>query len=218
MSEYKVLDLFCGLGGFSAAFADSDSWDVTTVDIEAEFNPDIQADVFNLRPSDFDSDFDVILASPPCTQFSLPASQYERIVDGEAKTPEAKDAVGLVYHTLGIINALSPNYWFFENPRGHLRSVIGNPTATVTYCQYGLPIQKETDLWGDHPPMQYRRCARGDNCHEWNEGRDWYVDGEKISDPAERSKVPYQLSESIRDACEQALDGNAPEQQTLASL
>jgi len=28
-AEYHVLDLFCGLGGFSQAFADSDRWSVT---------------------------------------------------------------------------------------------------------------------------------------------------------------------------------------------
>ena len=67
MSEYKVLDLFCGLGGFSAAFKDSDRWEVTTVDLNAEFDPDIVVDVFDLRPSDFVSDFDVVLASPQFT-------------------------------------------------------------------------------------------------------------------------------------------------------
>ena len=40
MSEYHVLDLFCGLGGFSQAFEESDRWHVTTVDIEARFDPD----------------------------------------------------------------------------------------------------------------------------------------------------------------------------------
>jgi hypothetical protein len=51
VSDYRVLDLFSGLGGFSSAFADSERWRVTTVDIEPRFDPDIQADVFELRPS-----------------------------------------------------------------------------------------------------------------------------------------------------------------------
>jgi len=63
MSDYRVLDLFAGLGGFSSAFVESERWEVTTVDIDERFNPDIQADVFELRPSDFSGRaFDVVLA------------------------------------------------------------------------------------------------------------------------------------------------------------
>jgi len=229
-SEYAVLDLFCGLGGFSAAFEESERWDVTTVDIEARFDPDIVADVFDLRPSDFEQEFDVVLASPPCTQFSFAASRYERFVDGEPQTDDAADAVGLVYHTLGLIHGLAPAYWVLENPQGWLRHVIGDPTTRVTYCQYGTEWMKPTDLWGDHPPgFIGRRCAYGDDCHadntDQNHGgqgnaRDAWRDdmGDKVRDPAERAKVPFDLSASFRDACEAALDGDAPEQATVADF
>jgi site-specific DNA-cytosine methylase len=41
MSDRNVyLDLFAGLGDFSAAFEDSDTWEVTTVEIEERFEPD----------------------------------------------------------------------------------------------------------------------------------------------------------------------------------
>jgi len=221
MSEYRVLDLFCGLGGFSSAFADSDRWQVTTVDIEARFDPDIQADVFDLRPSDFDTEFDVILASPPCTQFSIAASSLERIVGGEPQTEDARDAVALAFHTVGLIRGLSPAFWVLENPRGYLRQFLGDPAATVTYCQYGEDYMKPTDLWGHHPPMSYRRCTTGSGCHKTN------TDGEHGGlgncdvmgrDPAERAKVPDALSESIREACERALDGEVAEQVELGEV
>jgi len=220
-TDYRVLDLFCGLGGFSQAFVESERWAVTTVDIEERFDPDIQADVFDLRPSDFDSEFDVVLASPPCTAFSMAASRYEKVVDGEPQTNDAADAVALVYHTLGLARGLSPGFWVLENPKGYLRQVIGDPTATVTYCQYGERYMKPTDLWGDHPPMSYRRCTTGSGCHETN------TDGEHGGlgncdvmgrDPAERAKVPYELSETIRDACERALDGEVAEQVELSEV
>ena len=59
-TERRVcLDLFSGLGGrrdvehgFSSAFQAADGWDVITVDILDEFNPDLCADVLSLRPSD----------------------------------------------------------------------------------------------------------------------------------------------------------------------
>jgi len=110
------LDLFAGLGGFSQAFDEAQDWTVTTVELDQDHNPDIQADIFNLRPRDL-PDPDVILASPPCTQFSPVAwSHGKRLTtDGEPLTEDAADAIALVYHTLGLIKAKAPEYWFLEN-------------------------------------------------------------------------------------------------------
>ena len=227
MTEYRVLDLFAGLGGFSAAFEESDRWDVTTVEIEERFDPDIQADVFDLRPSDFDRDFDLVVASPPCTQFSFAASSLERFVDGRPQTDDAADAVALVYHTLGVIRGLSPSYWYLENPQGWLRHVLGDPDARVTYCQYGTPYMKPTDLWGEFPAgWMPRSCSYGDACHVDNTDAEhggqgnprdaWGASDGRIDDAAERAKVPFELSASIRDATEAALDGDVPLQTTTA--
>ena len=223
MSDYAVLDLFCGLGGFSAAFEESDRWSVTTVDIEARFDPDIEADVFDLRPSEFETAFDVVLASPPCTQFSLAASRYERFVDGEPQTDAAADAVALVYHTIGLIRGLNPAYWFVENPQGWLRHVIDDPEGRVTYCQYGTDWMKPTDLWGEHPPgLSYLSCSYGDGCHADNTDQDHgglgNCNASGTRDPAERAKVPADLSAAIRDACEAGLDGTVREQTTLGEV
>ena len=217
----RCLDLFCGLGGFSAAFEDSDRWEVTTVDINERFNPDIVADVFELRPSDLEEDFDVVLASPPCTSFSLAANgHHTHFQDDEPLTDAAKDAVGLVYHTLGLINAIAPEFWVVENPRGKLRRVIGEPAGTVTLCQYGYDWQKPTDLWGRHPPtLSYHHCRPGADCHaEGGSGFD--TDGATTHerDPAERAKLPYALSEEIRDSVETAVDGEVAEQSTLDAI
>jgi len=131
----RCLDLFSGLGGFSQSFAESDRWQVTTVDIEDRFDPDLTADVFDLRPSDFKQEFDVILASPPCTRFGKAACWQEYFANGgKPQTDSARDHVGLVYHTLGLIKGLAPRYWYLENPQGKLPKVIGQPTGTVTLC------------------------------------------------------------------------------------
>jgi len=220
MTDYAVLDLFCGLGGFSAAFQDSDRWTVTTVDIEARFEPDITADVFELRPSDFEDTFDVVLASPPCKTFSKAAAWQGHYSDGSPQTKEAREAVGLVFHTVGLIRALDPDYWFLENPEGHMREFLGRPTGSVTYCQYGAEYMKPTDLWGEHPRMTYRRCRNGDNCHRRSRRSEEKGDGKHPADalprdPAERAKVPYELSAAIREASEAGVDGETPEQRTI---
>ena len=206
------LDLFAGLGGFSAAFRDSDNWRVVTVDIEEEFEPDICADIMDLRPSDL-PDADVILASPPCTMFS-PAGNHDKWDLGrhEPVAPTAREHIALVHHAVGLIQSLAPDYWFVENPRGRMRWVLGEPAGTVTYCRYGRDYQKPTDLWGDHPRgMSYLSCSRGDDCHKPNLATDGTAATASMSSShAERAKVPYELSEAIL----KAVEGRA-EQQTL---
>jgi len=231
-NDYTVLDLFAGLGGFSSAFSDSDRWSVTTVEIDGRFDPDIQADVFDLRPSDFDTDYDVVLASPPCTYFttirSISSGGDAAFVDGRPNTDGAKDALALVHHTEGLIHGLSPEYWFLENPRGRLRTFFRPPQATVWYCQYGHDAAKPTDLWGDHPAgFSYLKCSRGNDACGHTRTESYKENGGgsdkrqgllQTDDPAERAKVPYELSESIMAACERGLDGDGIEQSTLDAV
>ena len=155
--RWTVLDLFAGLGGFSSGFEDSGRWRIVQVDIEERFDSDIRADVLDLRPGDL-PDADLVLASPPCKCFSRAAAWADHFdSDGTPQTPEARESVALVYHTLGLIEAISPRYWFLENPMGSkIKQYLGEPTGRVTYCQYGTTYQKLTYLWGEHPPMTYR--------------------------------------------------------------
>lgn len=215
VADRTCLDLFAGAGGFSAAFADSPRWRVVTVDNREETDPDIVADVMDLRPDDL-PDTDVVLAGHPCTLFSTAGNHDEW--DHEAREPagdRAREHVAMVYHTLGLIHALSPEYWFLENPRGRLRWVLGEPEGTVTYCQYGTDYQKPTDLWGDHPDgFTYRSCSRGGDCHVTNTEDDGHSAIQSMpSGYDERARMPYELSESI---C-RAVEGRT-HQQTLVSV
>jgi len=218
--ENTVLDLFAGLGGFSAAFEESGRWEVTTVDIEERFDPDIQADIRDLRPTNL-PDADVVLAGHPCNVFSKAAAWNDHWdEDGNPQTEKAKEHVAMLFQTVGLIRALSPDYWFLENPEGHMRRFMGEPTGSVTYCQYGHDYRKPTDLWGDHPvTMTYRRCSNGDNCHLSRKRREKAGDEHPAKtlpdDPAERSLVPYELSESILQAVEEAFEGPTHQQAKL---
>ena len=206
-TDRVCLDLFAGLGGFSAAFQDADGWEVVTVDVEERFDPDIQADVYDLEPGDL-PDADVVLAGHPCTVFTKAAAWNDHWdEDGNPQTEQARKHVAMVFHTVGLIRALAPRYWFLENPEGHLRRFLGRPTGSVTYCQYGADYRKPTDLWGHHPPgMTYKACRNGDPCHTPSPRRDRPGDEHVAEalprDPAERSKVPYELSKAILDAVE----------------
>jgi hypothetical protein len=216
---WEVLDLFCGLGGFSSAFAESPEWSVTTVDIKATFDADLTADVFDLRPSDFEPDFDVVLASPPCYQLSTSGNHDKWDFENQRPTaPESCNAVALFHHAVGLIHGLAPEYYYIENPRrSRIRWTYGPPDEWVSYCQYGMDYQKQTGLWGEFAPMTFKRCSGSGNCHRSNTEDDGAeaVASMNDGDKAERALVPYELSESIRDACEAGLTNSVPEQATL---
>jgi len=225
--EPKVcLDLFSGLGGFSAAFESDPEWAVYRVDIEAEFDPDLVADIQTLTPRDLLEvigldreaiELLVVLASPPCTYFS-PAGNHDAwdFTEKRPLTPGARNAVALAFHAVGLIRALAPEYWFLENPQGRLRWFLGQPTGRVTYCQYGRPYMKRTDLWGEHPPMPYRSCRPGRPCHQSNVEHDGRAATHGLgATAAERAKVPAELSQAIHDAIEEAHRNPPPTQATL---
>jgi hypothetical protein len=208
------VDLFAGLGGFSAAFDDADDWRTLTVDIEERFDPDLLADVLDLRPSDllyhlgYDRDEIetlVVLASPPCTAFSMAASGTHLDGDGRPVSPWGRESLALVHHTVGLITGLAPDWHFIENPMGGMRGVLGQPDAHIWFCQYGASRAKPTDLWGDLPPsFDARRCKNGnDDCHHESapRGSDTGTQASDLS-TAERAKLPYELSEAVRDAVE----------------
>lgn len=202
-SMKQMLDLFSGLGGASQAFQDSKGWEVTMVDIEPRFKPDICADVLVLDPKDF-RDFNLVWASPPCPCFSVAAIPYYWDGFPVPLKKEVAENIKLVFHTLWLINQLKPEWWFLENPMGMLRNVIGRPHGTITLCQYGDNRMKPTDLWGRPPPsFPFKRCMNQDPCHD-SAPRGSHEGGTQAStrNAAERAKMPYGLSEAILKAVE----------------
>lgn len=202
-AERICLDLCAGLGGLSQSFEDADDWRVVTVDINPEFDPDICADVLDLRPDDL-PEADVVVGGPPCTTLSVAGNQTDHYVDGDPNSDQAREHVVLAYHVVGLCRALAPDWWFIENPRGRMRRYLGQPTGEITLCQYGYEWQKPTDLWGEHPPtFDYRRCSPGASCHVSSQsGFDGDEDTTHIRDPAKRAEMPRELSNAILNAVE----------------
>jgi site-specific DNA-cytosine methylase len=171
----KVLDLFAGLRGWSDPFAER-GHDVVTLDLDARFESDITADILEWGASELDGwRPDIILASPPCEAFSVLSigrnwTGPDDVPAHQPKTDAARLARRIVERTREIIHQLEPAFYVIENPRGKLRKlpvVADLERRTVTYCQYGAPWQKPTDLWGGFPPTLQLRpmCPPNADCH-----------------------------------------------------
>ena len=174
-----VLDLCAGIGGFSQAFRDK-GHNVTTLDtIEPA---DIIADVRNYSTND---PYDLVLASPPCTEFS---KANWRLGPCKQRNPD----LSVVNGCLRIIEEIQPTYWVLENPRACLRYFIGPPQCTVNYSDYGHVTKKPTDLWGFFPI--FLGYSPNDNIELWSHSH---------RDPRKRACVPYGLSLALCRAISQ---------------
>lgn len=90
-----------------------------------------------------------ILAAPPCTEFS--------VLNCKAEPRERDEAKGMIVVNacLRIIEQCQPVWWALENPVGHLRDYLGEPTLTFQPWEYGDPWTKRTDIWGSfHMPRK----------------------------------------------------------------
>jgi len=171
----RVLDLFSGLGGFSQAFLDR-GHEVIRIDIDRSFCPTIQADVRDL-PLKEKACFDVILASPPCEEFSKDNMPWH--------TGDIDRGMELVYATKKIINELKPKFWIVENVRGavkYFKPLFGDYKQRCG-SRY---------LWGSFPEFE---CDHSKCYGKWRLPPSG-------SRKALRSKIPYEISLGLCRAIE----------------
>lgn len=171
----RMLDLFAGLGGASAAMI-ARGWDVVTVDVQPAFGCTHTAD---LREWSYDGPpVHLVWASPPCQEFSRHGMPWLR------KRNPPPPSMDLLNAALRIIHECDPVWWVVENVRGAIaffRPVLGDPV------QVGAAM-----LWGRFPDLGQVRVKP----HK-----------ERLSSTqrAERSRIPYEISEALAVACENNL-------------
>jgi len=171
----RILDLCAGIAGWSRP-ARERGHDVITLDVDPRFGTDVVADVTTWDPSDLVGSVDLVLASPPCDAFSVLniGKNWTKPPDNMPRTAAAENGLAILAACLNVVEKIDPPYWVLENPRAKMRRVVEDrwpevaaTRRTVTYCQYGMPMMKPTDLWGRFPPSLVLRppCRSGDPCH-----------------------------------------------------
>ena len=153
----RLLDLFCG-GKSVTRVAESMGYSVTTLDIDANYDPTYVADVLQFDYKTFEpGEFDVVWASIPCETFSAARrSNINRMVEGQLMTSERllsdceNIGVPILRRTQEIINYLCPKVWFIENPyTGTMKNYILEQPAIYDYCMFGFPYRKRTAIWSN---------------------------------------------------------------------
>ena len=146
----RILDLYSGTKSVSKAIRSLfPNAIVVTVDIDKQFGPTHNEDIVQWDPTEVyrKHHFDIIWASPPCTEYSYSKTHGNR---------DLHSADQRVLAALRIINALQPHLWIIENPVGYLakRPIMQpyeNLKHTTTYCCYGMPYRKATNIWTNAP-------------------------------------------------------------------
>jgi hypothetical protein len=93
----KLLDVFCGVGGWTKGFH-AEGWECTGVDIERFDYPGelIQADALTLSPG-FVASFDAVTMSPPCEEFARAWLPWLR-----GDHCPAQSALDLLFFSIGL--------------------------------------------------------------------------------------------------------------------
>ena len=138
----KVVDLFCGCGGFSLGFEATlkfdiiyalDKWEIACKSYKANF-PYVDVDcrdALEVKPSEIPT-ADIIIGGPPCQEFSVAKARGKN-------NPRTFDT-SLIDWFLDVVDYIKPKYWIMENVPPTRNFIKTNCMKRIyRMCDYGVP-------------------------------------------------------------------------------
>jgi len=177
----KILDLYCGMGGWARGLIDS-GHEVIGYDIEdfSSIYPGrfIRADLLSF--SDFPH-ADVIVASPPCTEFSK--SSFPKTWQSVRKNPlNIELALKLFNRVYEIVDLVKPKFYIIENVRGAQK-----------YVGKAREHKGSRYLWGNYPEFSVEDSPELYGKYRMSPSSDR---------PIIRSLIPYSIARGLGEVLE----------------
>lgn len=196
-----TLELFSGTKSFSKVMQ-AHGHETLTIDNNKKLEPDLCVNVFAI---DGLKKVEILWMSPPCTTFSVASISYYWD-KGKPKNSKCLEGIAILDKAIKLIAESKPTFWFLENPRGMMRTVIDEiflkynvkdyKRNTISYCQYGHPIMKPTDIWTNASWWTPKPiCKPGAPCHLRSKNPAW--DKVRTSSPTTRGVMPVGIFEEI---------------------
>jgi len=233
----RVIDLFCGPGGFSAGFEAAGFEIVAALDYDKDAvktysaNHKIAAKLQDLTDFDYSGlpDADIVIGGPPCTQFSAAKSN---------RTRNVLDGILLVQSFLRCVYEKQPKYWIMENVPTIQKYLPANiplrsigidadgdfhiPTKVeLIAADYGVPQKRRRYLIGNFPiPLPTHYDPDGKDIFTLAGAKPWRTMGQVIShlpNPLSKPKIStledpnYGFSISTKDLSDHFYDARFTE-------
>lgn len=160
-----AIDLFCGLGGWTGGLL-ADGWDVIGFDIERHVYGEhrypaqlVVQDVLTLHGSQF-RDADLIVASPPCQEFSWMAMPWSRAkqvaaaLRGEAEFPDGYRGSRTIADLTALFDAcFRIQREACEAAGRHIPLIVENVRGAQAWVGKARHRFGSFYLWGDVPAL-----------------------------------------------------------------
>lgn len=189
----RVLDLFCGMGGWSEGF-NAHGFTCLGIDIINHKYPYdfILEDIRSLDGNQF-RNFEVIIGSPPCTDFST-MTCINKAIPGR-KQPSPRRGLKLISEFNRVVKEAAPLLYAFENV-ARLKKFY----KVKTIWEFYVSIRGKRCLWGNIPFPLMPDMRFPNRNMEYDYGNFSYKKRSAL-----RSKIPYPIAFEVAKVCKKII-------------